>query len=209
MVQPQLKKKRVKRADNAMSGIARRVARQVVNNNIETKHTFNSFNVSPSSTFQWSQVTPPPVGTGDTQRIGDRYKMKGMNIGFTCAVSDATNIIKFTLIQWFRSSDPVVSDVFEDTSTYGCLCGGYSRDSLRGGQLKVVKEWAIRLATVGPNNSFISNTYVSLRGCKPVQMIGGSATSGMGTLYLVYQSDSTAIGHPAIIGSYTLDYTDA
>lgn len=184
----------------------------ILKKNIELKHSSASLNTTASTTATLTQITSSiAVGTGDTSaRIGDRYLLKNMVIGFNVGLADATNIIRCVLFQWNEASTPD-SSVFEDTATGGALgmtMGSFSRDKQQAGVLKIIKDWHFTLNSGNPS-IYTGQKKIDLKSCKPVQMYGGSATNGKGTLWLIYVSDSAAVSHPSFQSHWTINYTDA
>ena len=176
----------------------------------EVKHSFNALNTTASTTIQFNQITSSiVVGTSDTSnRIGDRYRLQGMHIGFNVAAADATNLIRCTLIQWNKNTTPTAAEIFEDSATIPALIGAFRSDSLASKMFTVIKDWHWVLNTASVPNLAIVNKYISLKHIRGVQLFAGSATDGIGTLYLVYQSDSSAVAHPAFQCAWDLHYLD-
>jgi len=199
------------RSADGVRRIATKVAKNVFKKEVEEKHSYAGFNTGVSNSHYSNQITSLiTVGTGDTSnRIGDRYRLTRMQLGFNMAVGDSTNVIRCILLQWMNNSTPSASEIFENTSTTGQVFGDFSSDSVRSGALRVIRDFHWTLNNVNRPNHMVTYRNISLKGCKPVQMVGGSATAGWGTLYLIAVSDSSAIAHPVLQAEWSLKYRDA
>lgn len=186
----------------------KKVISSVLNRKFEEKHSYNSLNTTASSTCTFNQISSGiVVGTGDTSnRIGDRFHLKSIKLGFNFGLADATNIVRVIMFKWKPNTTPTAAALFEDSSLLGMLLNNFRRDSIKGGALRVIGDWKITLNTNQPNVYFHTKNY---KLDWEVQMNAGSATDGYDTLYLAYLSDSAAVSHPAMQVCWNMVYTDA
>jgi len=175
----------------------------------EEKHGYSRFNVNATTTPVYNQLNNViSVGTADTNnRIGDKYTITKLELGFNLSYGDPTNILRIIIFQWLEDSVPTDSDIFEDTTDpQSKLLGSLCSDSIKGKVLRVLKDIKVACNTYQPNMYW--RTSISGSKMRPLQMVGGSASAGVGNIYCCYMSDSSAIAHPVLQCNWTLHYMD-
>jgi len=174
----------------------------------ETKHSNSSFNVSSSSTATYFQLSSIATGQSDVTRIGDEIRLTKLDIGFNMAVGDSTNILRVLIFQWNLQTTPTDAEVFEDmTSNVTQLCGAVCRDSILARKMRVIKDLRFTLNSINEVNIY-RRYMLRLDRLRKTRYIGGSTTLGVGQIWLMHISDSSAVTHPVLQSAYTLDFKD-
>lgn len=181
---------------------------RMIKRDLEVKSIISGINLAAvASTPTFQKLTEIPVGTSDNSRIGNHVHLKRLNVRLSVFPADATNTFRLIFIRYMEN------DLYTGTPTGGQilanLSGGatdvlapYNRETTEA--YKVIKDVTISMTLT--QNACITKVFsIPLRG--KAQYVGAT-TDGIGKLYFMYLSDSTAITHPTMSWQTEVLYSD-
>lgn len=205
------KYKRSSKLDKRIYKIAQmasaRVSKREINKQFEKHYHDHSASTSVSysgSAIDISQVT---VGDTDSTRSGDRLTIKSIHVRGNCYVADTGgNLIRVMLIQCLRtdsSTIPQVSNEILQSTVAGTVFapfGSYAKD-FAGYTWVPLYDTTLAVSDTGMN---LQQFEIKIkpkdfkRKAKPYIQYEGGAVTGVGKIYLVLYSDSSAVTHPIL-----------
>lgn len=143
-------------------------------------------------------------GASESQRIGNKIRLKRFKLRFIASVADTTNYIRFVAFRWkvSTSSDvPSNPEIFLPNSSYGIQSQFLPTKPSR---FQVVFDRTISLSTQGPACTAY-DVDVPLNWDTSYDV---GTNLGKDHLYFVYWSDSALVNHPAMAINLLLHYHD-
>ena len=133
-------------------GLSRMVARKVYkafNKNVETKFIDTNFDSGVSGivglSYVITRLSGTSLGTGDsTQRIGDKIRLKNLQLRMNIVASDAVNRVRCTIIKWNEDdtfNTPSATQIYQSPLT--TIQGFLNMDSLKAGKFNVLYDKVI------------------------------------------------------------------
>jgi len=161
-----------------------------------------------SSTGNVIKLTTIPQGDTDSTRDGDQInitKLEGVVVG-TCS-TDTTNILRCTIIRWNgddTTDAPTIAKVYQTSASP--FISALVRDNLRSNYMSVVQDDILCVGATSPQieKSRYSHKWKALK-CN----YESGTNTGVGQLYAIVSSDSTAVAHPSLTCMWRVYYTDS
>jgi hypothetical protein len=182
---------------------------KILNRNTETKFIDTAIDGTTGIVFgtalivNLSQMTQ---GTADTQRIGDRVKLKALNLKYNCIATDASNRMRVTIIRWKEdSSSSVPSNTQVYQNLFNTIQTFFQYDGIKSGKFEVLYDKCEDIELSNGNLQIYRHKYMKLN--KFLGFTG--STSAKGHIYCIVNSDSGVIPHPSFDGIARLTYKDS
>lgn len=147
------------------------------------------------------------IGQGDDDncRSGNAVRLNSIDFRWSCVVADTTNIIRLLILsdKQCYGAAPVEGDIFETSANP--LSPINSRTHTR---FRVIYDHQLCLGTnsdqirIGRHNK---SCHIDISYISTTTAIG---SAGLGSLFLVMQSDSGAASHPSVVGYVHLTFND-
>lgn len=150
-------------------------------------------------------------GTQDIQRIGDKIRLRSLDMRVQILCADSTNVVRFIIFQWhpnttITATDPQGSQIIADTATYPFL-SNYVHDYQNQFIVVYDKVWGSELTSDSANR--VMHIRPSLKYVRKQVNYTGATTSGSDKLYLLMVSDSGSATHPSVKVQARIRYDDA
>lgn len=154
-----------------------------------------------------------PVGTSNTQRIGDSVEATSMQIYYDVNVADSYNLVRMVVFQWRSDSTPVYTDILDRHGNTAIRpLDFYNQDNKQ--LYTIIYDKIIQVDDYNPNKLYKKNvdlTKVLSRKNMTIDFdttdIGG--TNPLTGFWVLFVSDSGAITHPGAKASIRVYYRDA
>lgn len=174
--------------------------------------TFDAQNVSLTPTI--IDLTAPANGTGSDQIIGSSFNLISLQFRLIFTKSDTTNYIRFVIFQWHPdgATDPPSWNQIFQYETAGVpvslqqVVSPYVLGEGGTSVFKVLIDEQFYLDSDNPIQIF--NGFIN-KGFRKTLEANDSAQQGTEHIYIMYVSDSGAIGHPVMTGYTRARFTDA
>lgn len=180
---------------------------RIVRSQQETKFRDASIATSVSYNGVILPLSDIPVGTGDTERIGDKIKPVSIQLRGNVVASDNTNMFRMVVFRWkpsFNADTPIPSEILQVVGSTSATNSPYNHD--RRSQFTVVKDVVMNLDLIGFPQKLIK---FSKKLTGSIKYNSGSTTDAMNGLYVLFISDSAAIPHPGFDTYFRISYKDA
>lgn len=196
-------------------GISRMVARKVytaLDRNIETKFVDTFFDSGVTGivggTYVFTKLTTTSLGLADNNnRIGDRIKLKSLQVKFNSVAADTVNRVRVTIIRWNEDdtfSPPTTGQIYQNG--VASIQSFFNFDSLTAKKFSILYDKVLELESAN-NSQLMVKRYIPLKGSRVNYTSGGS--TGTGNLFFIYSSDSALSPHPSIDVYARVTYKDA
>jgi len=148
------------------------------------------------------------ISQGDTvsTREGDTIKIKKLDLRYNVICADATNQLRFIILQWHEDNAldaPTVATILNTASAQGANEPYLQSDQRL--KYKVLFDKTHYLTLAG---NACEGGHVILRNIANVQFNTASATQGKNMLYFIAISDSSAVTHPQTNFDSYIQFTD-
>lgn len=219
-----------------LTRLQRQQVRNLLNSELETKYYQSSIApVGVSNSGLLTNLSALTQGVTHSGRVGDVVSLKSLDFNFDAIASQATlgawlagdayNNMRLIIFRWFQDNaiPPVLADVLNTGLTSYTYLAPYNEDRIGEGTVKILYDrtyilentpyWNGTTTLFASGNSSIHNTMnfhipKSELGNRKL-VFNDTATTGVGHVYALMISDSSATPHPYGQGSFTLKYTDA
>lgn len=204
------------RSNGKAKFVTKRHLTKVLNQTLETKYKNNS-DISGTNTINFNgnftQLSNPAQGTGDTSRIGDSITLKGLRIRGTLAMDPAStvnNVVRLMIVQYHPDNSaqaPQTSDLLQASGSAISVVSSFQHDESRKFRVLWNRTYALSL------NEQSRYRYVDIRVPmkkikKKIQYLAGSATSGFNQIYL-FQISNVNSSMPVLDWYSNLRFTDS
>lgn len=185
-----------------------KTVRDVLQNVQELKSFDTGLAQTVSSTGTLTKLTTVPQGDTDSARDGDQLLIKKFEVRGYCTPADATNICRFLIFRWNvddTSDAPTLAEILQDAASSPWI-SPYNRDSRRSGKVVIIYDNILGVCTSGPGIKTFKHE------CKWKALkinFEAAATTGVGHIYLLTVSDSTASTHPFFSMESRVWFTDS
>jgi len=157
----------------------------------------NSFDVINNPGVTWggtcSSISDVPVGTGDTNRVGDMITPISIEIGARLSMntSNVVQTLRVVLLRWENddtSHTPAVGEIFQPTlATVYPAIGAFERDGSRGNKFTVIRQWMFTFDTY----NLVRHIHEIIKLDKTVKLCyTGASVGGMHKYYICMVSDT-------------------
>lgn len=195
--------------------IARRVAKNVMNKELETKHRDGALTANPDWSgdvyYMFSDpsgATTITQGVGVAQYIGESVKVSSINLRFQAQYADSLNMFRVMVIQARGLFAPVtMADILQSV--------GNLRAPLTALDIDFDQRYSI-LYDSGPlqlssvdKPAIIRNVHISGRFVRKTTFSDASGTAEDGGIYLGVLTDSSVVAHPQFLAYWRINYKDA
>lgn len=197
-------RKQYRRGPRGLNQKQKKEVKKLVQAPMERKHFVTAYEGNASSSVHViTDLTGIAQGDAYNERDGDSIKIVGGYFRGSVVGSDATNIVRITLIRWKPTTTPTANDIYQSTGigTVGSIYSEFDRDNRKS--FTVLKDIFIHVDGYNPQKPF----YIRIKN-QPMLKYMGSSTNGANKLYLIHSSDSIASGHPSITMRGVLSYVD-
>lgn len=204
------KKRFFKKRSSRTWKVAKAAARSVLKRNLELK-AFDSYeDVSAGAASGvnrcWSQIT---TGTAYNNRIGDIVVAKGLQLTLRSEASDTFNVCRYVFYIW-KGDDgadtPQVAEIINTSALTG-VNTPYNSLVYDERKFKILLDVMHVVDASLDNQLKVTRHYIPLRNHKI--KFGSGTTTGVGHIYCLRISDSTAAPDPSMLVNARLFYTDA
>ena len=186
---------------------------KIVDKRMNTKSEHKELNVqgTGSSSYAWT-LSPVistfiPQGNGDSQRIGDKIRIKQVDFKASYTYADSSNTCRVVLIRWLANNTPSASQIFTDDSSVYAPLSHYTTE-YKGALFQVIWDSHRNLSSVGPGVASVFKSKKLGGTGKQVHFNSGSTTVASGELYLCHATDSSAASHPTLTYNLRMIYSD-
>lgn len=207
------RKRSFRRGNKKTYIIAKKAARSVIRQQLETKYFDFDTTASISYSGAIYQLTGMTQGSTDLERVGDKVSIKSLQIRGAVEIGDTTNIMRVIVFQFLSDSatTPAFADVLQNfyLANTNAPLAPYAKD-FAGYTTAILWDKTFNLHANQPQLLFdcmlTSKDFVK-KARKNIQYQGGGQ-NGVGNLYLLAVSDSAAISHPGITFVSRFRYLD-
>lgn len=179
---------------------------------LEKKHVDVLSNGSVASGFtQTVDLTPIAQGISDTQRIGDQIDLCSIQGRYALSVGagDGTNIMRVSVVQWLEDTSvtgtPIYGDILQYSTSPADIVSPWELDKNK--RYRVLWDKLFTLVEGADTAVQIIEFYINKGFQKKIQYTNG-ATTGIGKIYLMFESDSVLASHPQLSGYSRVRYFD-
>lgn len=181
------------------------------NEEIKIKDTLQSSTSATSTAAFTNPIPAVSQGTGESQRIGDKIRLKSLHVKCTLAGADATNVVRLVWFQWIpntASQTPNAGSLLQDTAVP--WLSPINETNQNAGLFRIISDNLYQLTTSGSNQGLVvhKNFYGRKLPRKNLEYNPG-ATTGFNQIYCMYASDSVAATHPSFAFYTRLRYSDS
>lgn len=186
----------------------RKIAKRVVSSVQEFKNYYQyDTGTNVSTTGAIIDLCAVSQGDGDTNRDGDVLYKKSMELQYTIAAADATNICRVIIFQYKPDSTPTAANILLDATNVPWL-SAYNLDHKQMFQVMYDKVHHLVLGADSELQSGRIRLYGKKLGTKKIQY-DSAGTGGSNKLWMLRISDSGAVNHPAMAYYETFRFTDS
>lgn len=211
-----------KREKRVLSDKQQKDVKAIVNNTLRENVELKYYDGSPTYQYPISvtavifPLSVPAQGDGDTQRDGDRIKLKKIHIrGNLVYSSDVTNIVRVIWFQWKPNTTPTAAGLLlNGPSGFIDVHSEYSHDFRQ--QFNILKDKTYKLIGNGlAATSPLTSDSVQLfkftisKGFNTQLQYAAGGVTGTNLIYYLAISDSSVISHPALTFNAKVMYTDS
>lgn len=159
-----------------------------------------------SSTHFVDDLMAVPQGDTEQSRDGDAIKITQCRIKGHIIGTDASNIIRMTVIRWKPNTIPTAADIYDDTTigANGAMFSAFKHTTRDSFVVLADKYIKVEGATYG-NIQKMFNIYIKPQ---PKTTFNGALTTGQNKLYIIWSSDSIVANHPYVTYRGDLLYLD-
>jgi len=191
---------------------AKRV-RKIIQNTKDRKWSELALAASNASTAAvTTSIFTPAQGDQFNQREGDRCQILGFHGKVVVTFADPTNIVRVMFIQWLADDtatiDPpqpnVMTSFVLNTNVTLAPISQFLRNKNDRKKFRVLYDGHFSVSSGGPG---IIQRKIRWKKCLPTDFVA-NATTGRGSVYLVYVSDSTIATHPTVSIHGVLEWCD-
>jgi hypothetical protein len=145
------------------------------------------------------------IGTTELTRIGNRIRVKRIELRFFLLTSNASNMFRLLIFKWrpdTSSDPPALSEILTDT-------GSNTRQTLspflvqNPSRFKILMDWTVALDTYHP----MKHHSIFLDCDDELSFTANNVQTGQNHFYMCYMSDSTVTG-PAFTYESIVHFTD-
>lgn len=179
---------------------------------IETKYNDETFSQFVDWNGQFQNVTGGiSQGITDTQRIGDKIRIRGIQVEGWCTVADTTNLVRICVFQWKQNNAlvaPASNYIIQYTGSGIAPMSPFNND-LQGGNYVMLYTRVLKLVS-GTDKSIVRFRFrVPMKYCKRLVEFYVAGTQGTNHIYMMGISDSGAPAHPNLFMMARVWYEDA
>lgn len=147
-------------------------------------------------------------GDGVRDRSGNQVTVQSLRMDGIIVGSDASNVMRLTLVRWKPSSVPTAADVYDNTviGANGAMFSGFNIKERQDFAVLYDKWFNLEQTATGNHNKLFSIKV----GAQPKATFRDTLTTTCtNKLYLIASSDSNAVSHPDLTFRGDLRYYDA
>lgn len=212
-----LKKKNTKIRGQGLSRKQKMEVQSLVKEPLEKKFYDSAYATVPVSLIpSFTALTRPAEGTGPDQFTGATIDLISLQYRFMFQKVDTTNYIRFIIFQWFPDStaDSPSWEKMMQYNTAGLPASLYDLLSpyvLDRGSKSMFKTLVDKQFWLDSDDPFqLIEGFINKGFRKKIDIYDNAGTyDGTNHIYLMYVSDSGALGHPTITGHTRARFTDA
>lgn len=177
----------------------------------EKKYNVFSFSGVVDDQGQILDISAIGQGTTDLLRDGDQIGIRSIEVNaqafmYAPVVSgDLTNIVRLVVFQWFPTSTPVPSSIFNTTMTTALApIVAYNHDNRFNFRILYDKKFVLSRngAAVVYHRKYI------LKGFREKIQYSAGTTTGSNKIYACFISDSGAADHPSLAATFKINFSD-
>jgi len=188
--------------------------KKLIGNQIEWKHHDSSFAALAvdASGIVTGPYCAPSQGDGDSQRIGNRVRVKSTLMKFDITTSDASQQVRIVVFRWKPDSTidiPTPAKVF-DTLVNNPAMANISTQALQMGTIHVIYDTIVSSTTADAARHYRRCFRFGKKlGVKNINFSSDASILGTNNIYAAFISDSALPGHPSVANTSRVVYTDA
>lgn len=206
-------KKKTKVAEKTIKSIAKKEAKKVVAQNVESKWFQYIGTLTPTNVVAWTGgLTDVAQGDGNGQRNGDKIMPKKLKFTLAITAGDPTNFIRCLVVRWRDNDSGAIGSPFDadkvlqvGASSFIDWTSDYLYSNKKNFDILYDKTWTF----VQQADTHIRIVTKTIKLGKVPVVYNPTALTGTGRLFFLYLSDSGVVSHPEIDVASTFFYTDA
>lgn len=184
----------------------RRIVNSTINRNVEWKFHLYENSLSVPDTGLADDPSLVSQGATDTTRNGDKIQASSFKINYYIENGDSYNNFRVIVFQWYQSASPLPSDVLLQGTGFGNL-SQYNIDKAPSYKIMYDRTHLVSSNYSGQTNGSRA-VHKKLRVPRKNIQYNAGSTGGIGKVYLLFISDSSAALHPTVHYSCKLIYKD-
>lgn len=197
---------RAKKTTKSEKPVTTRTVKRLIGNGQEGKFKDTSGSLAVDTATAPIDLTDITVGTSDVgTRVGDKLKYRNIDLRYSIAVGDTTNMVRVVIVQWKQVSTPTLAQIFQSSGAAISPHSPFYHDNAP--QIRVVYDRLHAISAYGPGLISLKKLIYKIP-IKNLQFNSGG-TSGSNKLYLCLMSDSATASHPQMDYYARVNYTDS